>query len=113
MEKSGRCRQVFLSFWTRFRWPLVVVDRWSLFRGRITIKIAWAGFRVVVVDRWSLFGGGRYSEVVVNTGLTVYSKCLCSSKLFCSKLFFSNLFSRSIHKIDSKSDLDKLKKIVD
>ena len=49
----------FISFMDRFRWPLVVVDRWSLFRGRFSTKIAWAGFGVVVVDRWSLFGGGR------------------------------------------------------
>ncbi len=45
-------------FWTRFRWPVVVVDRWSLFRGSFRAKIAWTSFRVVVVDRWSLFGGG-------------------------------------------------------
>ena len=38
---------------------LVVVDRWSLFGGSFSTKIAWAGFRVVVVARWSLFGGGR------------------------------------------------------
>ena len=59
MNKSGRYRQVYMTFWIRFRWSLVVVDRWSLFRGRFSTKIAWAGFRVVVVDRWSLFGGGR------------------------------------------------------
>ena len=59
MTKSGRCRQVYMTFWIRFRWSLVVVDRWSLFRGSLSTKIAWAGFRVVVVDRWSLFGGGR------------------------------------------------------
>jgi len=55
-------------------WSLVVVDRWSLFRGRYSTKIAWAGFGVVVVDRWSLFG-----EVVVSTSLTVkhfYFKCV-------------------------------------
>ncbi len=49
----------FDSFMTQLRWSLVVVDRWSLFRGRFSTKIAWAGFRVVVVDRWSLIGGGR------------------------------------------------------
>ena len=59
MNKSGRCRQVFMTFGSRNRWPLVVVDRWSLFRGSFSTKIAWAGFRMVVVDRWSLFGGGR------------------------------------------------------
>ena len=39
--------------------PTLVVDRWSLFRGTFSTKIAWAGFRVVFVDRWLLFGGGR------------------------------------------------------
>jgi hypothetical protein len=29
---------------------------------------------VAVTDRWSLFGGGRYSEVVVSSGLTVPEK---------------------------------------
>jgi len=48
-----------MTFWTRFRWSLIVVDRWSLFRGSFSTKFAWAGFSVVVVDRWSLFGGGR------------------------------------------------------
>ena len=58
-DKNGRCRQVFVIFMTRFRWSLAVVDRWSLFRGRFSTKIARAGFGAVVVDRWSLFGGGR------------------------------------------------------
>ena len=49
----------FMTFGTRFRWPLTVVDKWSLFRGSFSTKIAWVGFRVVVVGRWSLFGGGR------------------------------------------------------
>ncbi len=44
-----------------------------MFRGSFSAKIACVGFRVVVVDRWLLFGGGRYSKVVVNTGLTVQS----------------------------------------
>ncbi len=57
--KSGCCRQVFLHYEPVFGKPLVVVDRWLLFRGRFSTKIAWAGFRVVVVDRWSLFRGGR------------------------------------------------------
>jgi len=56
---------------------VVVVQR------QFSTKIAWEGFRVVVVDsnsevvvirRWSLFGGGRYSEVVVSSGLTVCHK---------------------------------------
>ncbi len=50
MGKNGPGRQVLMTFWTRFRWSLVVVNRWSLFRG------------------------GRCSEVVVSTGLTVFRK---------------------------------------
>ncbi len=42
--KSGRCGQVFMTFETGFKWPLVIVDRWSLFRGIFSAKIAWAGF---------------------------------------------------------------------
>jgi len=57
--QDGCCRQVSMTFGTRYRWLLVVVDRWSLFRDSFSTKIAWAGLRVVVVDRWSLFGGGR------------------------------------------------------
>ena len=48
MAKSGRCRQVNVSILVRFRWSLVVFDRWSLFRGSFSDKIAWSGFRVVV-----------------------------------------------------------------
>ena len=59
MAKSDRCSQVNVSIYVRFRWRLVVVDRWSLFRGSLSANIAWAGFRVVIVDRWLLFGGGR------------------------------------------------------
>jgi hypothetical protein len=57
--QDSHCRQVSMTFGTRFRWSLVVVDKWSLFRGSFSTKTAWAGFRVVVVDRWSLFGAGR------------------------------------------------------
>ncbi len=46
------------TFTTQFRWPLVVVDRWTLFRGKLCTKIAWKGFRVIVVDKWLLFGVG-------------------------------------------------------
>ena len=42
------------SFGTRFRWPMAVVYKWSLFRGRFRTYIDWARFGVVVVDRWSL-----------------------------------------------------------
>ena len=58
MNKSGHCRQVFMTFGTGFRWPLVIVDR-LLFRGSFSTKIVWAGFRVVIVVRRSLFGGGH------------------------------------------------------
>ncbi len=59
IDKSSRCGQVFMTFWTRFKWSLVLVDMWLLFRGSFSAKIALAGFRVVVVDRLSLFRGGR------------------------------------------------------
>ncbi len=59
LGKNGCCGQVFITLGTIFRWSLVVVDRWSLFRGRFSTEIVWAGFGVVVVDRWSLFRGGR------------------------------------------------------
>ncbi len=40
---------------------VIVVDRWSLFRGRLCTKSSkWNLKIVVVIDRWSLFGGGRY-----------------------------------------------------
>ncbi len=57
--KIGRCAQVFLTFGTRFGWPLAAVDRWSLFRGSFSANFGRAGFGVVIVDRWLLFGGGR------------------------------------------------------
>jgi hypothetical protein len=38
----------------KYGWSLVVVGRWSLFRGSFSTKVARAGFRVVVVDWWSL-----------------------------------------------------------
>ena len=59
IDQNGRCRQVFTLFGIGFEWPLVVVDRWSLFRGRFRTKNSWVGFGVVVVDRGLLFGGGR------------------------------------------------------
>ncbi len=57
-HQNLHCRQVYLSFWTSFRWPLVVVDRWLLFVGRFSTLITWAVFRMAVVYRWSLFVGG-------------------------------------------------------
>jgi len=54
MVKRGRYGQVIITIWTRFGWSLVVVDRWSFFRGSFSTKFAWADLRVVVVDRWSL-----------------------------------------------------------
>ncbi len=54
--QDGRCRQVSVTFGTRFKWSLVVVDKWSLFRGRFSTIIVLAIFEVVVVYRWSLTG---------------------------------------------------------
>ncbi len=56
MDKSGRCTQVNIKFQARFVWPLVAVDRWLLFRGCFSTKIAWAGFRVVVRTSLTLCG---------------------------------------------------------
>jgi hypothetical protein len=53
---------------------VAVVQRWPVFGGlsiKIGIKISLAGLRLAVVDRWPLFRGGHYSEVALNTGLTV------------------------------------------
>ncbi len=44
-------------------WPLVVVDRWSFFRGVLELKLLGRDLE------WSLLTGG-----VVNTGLTVMLK---------------------------------------
>ena len=49
----------FYDILDKNKWPLVVVDRWSLSKGSFSTKITWAGFRVVVVERWSLLRGGR------------------------------------------------------
>jgi hypothetical protein len=39
---------------------VVVVVKWSLFRGNFCYKTSkWDLRIVVVIDRWSLFGGGR------------------------------------------------------
>ncbi len=54
MAKNGRCGQVLMTFWTRFRWSLIIVDRWSLFRDIFSTRFAREGFRVVVVVRRSL-----------------------------------------------------------
>ncbi len=58
-ESCGRCRQGYFLNKVDFDWPLAVVDRWSLFRGKFRANFGWAGLRLVVVNRWSLFGGGR------------------------------------------------------
>jgi hypothetical protein len=39
---------------------VVVVDKWSLFRGNLSNKsYNWGLKMVVVIDRWSIFKGGR------------------------------------------------------
>jgi hypothetical protein len=48
---------------------VVVVDKWSLFRGHLCNKSFKRGLKMVVVA-----DSGRYSEVVVNSGLTVFAK---------------------------------------
>ncbi len=44
----------------------MVVDRWPLFRGSLRAKLLGRNLEL------SLLAGGCYSEVVVNTGLTVF-----------------------------------------
>ena len=65
-EEIFRTVEQCMSFiLVQIRWPpLVVVDKWSLFRCIFTAETAWVGFRVVFVDNWSLFGGA-----VISTGL--------------------------------------------
>jgi hypothetical protein len=46
---------------------VVVADRWSLFRGHLCNKSSIRDHKMVVVTE-----GGRYSEVVVRLGLTVF-----------------------------------------
>jgi hypothetical protein len=62
---------------------VAVVQSWPVFGGfsiKIGIKISLAGLRLAVVD------SGRYSEVAVNTGLTV-SVRLCKSIIFTFQYF--------------------------
>jgi len=54
MTKVVVVDRFFLLLRTSFGWPLVIVDRWSLFRGRLRTKTDWLRFDVVAVDRWSL-----------------------------------------------------------
>jgi hypothetical protein len=51
------------------KWPLYRVG-WSLqvFQSKLLLKVAWPDLG------WPLLTGGRYSEVAVNTGLTVFVK---------------------------------------
>ena len=53
---------------------VAVVDRWSLFRGDLMEIQNWP------TKWWSLQAGGRYSEVEVKPGLTVFSKEVGESK---------------------------------
>ena len=59
MCHTDSCRQVFITFRTPIKWPVVVVDRWLLFRGSFSNKIVMALLKVVIVDRRLLFGVGR------------------------------------------------------
>ncbi len=51
------------------KWPLYRVGRsLQVFQSKLVLKVAWPGLG------WPLLTGGRYSEVAVNTGLTVHQK---------------------------------------
>ncbi len=54
-----------MTFRTRYRWSLVVIVG-----GRCSEVVLVLNLLGQVLG-WSLLAGGRYSEVVVNTGLTV------------------------------------------
>ncbi len=48
------------------KWPLYNVGRsLQVFQSKLVLKVAWPDLG------WPLLTGGRYSEVAVNTGLTV------------------------------------------
>jgi hypothetical protein len=50
------------------KWPLYRVGRsLQVFQSKLVLKVAWPDLG------WPLLTGGRYSEVAVNTGLTVHS----------------------------------------
>ncbi len=40
----------------------------------VVVVVRWSCSEVVIIRRWSLFGGGRYSEVVVSSGLRIQLK---------------------------------------
>ncbi len=47
-----------------------VIDRWTLFKGRLYYTICnWAFKLVAFVAKWPLFRSGRYSEVAVSSGI--------------------------------------------
>ncbi len=50
---TSHCTQVNIAIWARYRWPLVAVDRWSLFIGSFIVIFLW---RDLV---WSLLTGCR------------------------------------------------------
>ena len=69
MDKSGHCRQVFLSFLSNFS------GCWTQLTGGHCSEV---GLVLKLPGRdlqWQLFTGGRYSEVVVSTSLTVFELC--------------------------------------
>ena len=52
---------------TSFKWPLIALYRWLLYRERFDLK-TYGG-----TTTWSLGTGGCFKKVVVKTGLTVLS----------------------------------------
>ena len=68
IDKSGRCRQVFMTFGTKLggRWSQLTGGRCS----GVDLVLKMLGRDL----EWSLLTGGCYSEVVVSTGLTVLPK---------------------------------------
>ncbi len=66
--KSGHCKQVFCSFWTEFGWPMVILTGGRCSEVNLVLKLLGQDLG------WLFLTGGRYSEVVVSTGLTVPQK---------------------------------------
>jgi hypothetical protein len=63
--KNGKFLQVKLVYNDHDPKIVAVVERWSLLRGHICYKSSKSDLKVVVVT------GGRYSQVVGSSGLTV------------------------------------------
>jgi hypothetical protein len=84
---------------------VAVVQKWSFCRGfsiKIGVKISLPRLCPAVVDRWPLLTGGRYSELAVNTGLTVQSNYCTMATLGTQKKWPLYRGGRSVEGFQSK-----------